>query len=203
MARLSDKMLRRLLWLLLALAVFFLAAAFYIPARAVLAQTLMHQAWARTLTSHGKFYRPWPWADSWPVARLIVPAHEIDQIILHGGQANALTFAPSLSVLSFSQGSRRAIMISAHRDSQFPFLKNLAVGEIVELQNRHAALQYYQVRQREVIDTRVTGIRIPDYGKWLLLVSCYPFDCLLSDASTRYVVSAAAIAQNPDATLPL
>lgn len=203
MARLSDKMLRRLLWLLFALAVFFLAAAFYIPAKAVLAQALLHHAWARTVAGHGKFYKPWPWADTWPVARLIVPAHEVDQIVLYGDKGNSLAFAPGMSVQSFSADRQSAVMISAHRDTQFHFLKNVAVGEIIELQNSHAALQYYQVRQRQVIDARVTEIRIPAYGNWLFLVTCYPFDSLLTGGSKRYVVSAVAIDPKLNATLPL
>jgi len=85
MRGLSDKTMRRLIWILLAAALFFLGSAFYIPAKAMLAQQLLQQAWADTLRSHGKINRPWPWADTWPVARLIVPGRHIDQIVLEGG----------------------------------------------------------------------------------------------------------------------
>ena len=31
--------------------------------------------------------KPWPWADTWPVARLVVPSLGIDQIVLEGAMA--------------------------------------------------------------------------------------------------------------------
>ena len=45
------------------------AQAAWIPAKAALAQVLLERAFARTLTE-GRSARPWPWADTEPVARL-------------------------------------------------------------------------------------------------------------------------------------
>ena len=128
MRGLSDKVMRRLIWLLLVLALYFLGSAFYIPAKAMLAQQLLQQAWAETLHTHGQVSKPWPWADTWPVARLIVPAHHIDQIVLEGDMGNSLAFAPGQSLQSFTDKVSGAIMISGHRDTHFHFLKDIALG---------------------------------------------------------------------------
>ncbi len=44
-----------------------LGSGLYLPAKAALAQVLMRQAWSETEFDP---VRPWPWAETWPVARL-------------------------------------------------------------------------------------------------------------------------------------
>ena len=56
----------------------------YVKAR--LAQVLLQRAWADTLAGQ-RDVKPWPWADTWPVARLVVPSLGIDQIVLEGAMA--------------------------------------------------------------------------------------------------------------------
>ena len=194
MRHLSDKALRRLIWLLLALAIYFLGSAFYIPAKAVLAQSLLQHAWAGTLAGHGRISKPWPWADTWPVARLIVPAHHIDQIVLEGDSGNSLAFAPGQSLQSFTDKDTGAILISAHRDTHFRFLKDVALGEQIDLQNEAGEITRYRVQDLQVIDTRDPAVSLPPRGKWLLLVTCYPFAAITTGGRQRYVVSAEAIA---------
>ncbi len=199
---LSDKLMRRLIWLLLALALFFLGSAFYIPAKAMLAQQLLQQAWADTLTGHGQINKPWPWADTWPVARLIVPGHNIDQIVLEGDTGNSLAFAPGESIQSYMDKHNGAIMISAHRDTHFHFLKYVILGEIIELQHEDGVIDRYRVQDLQIIDTRYGDVSVPASGKWLVLVTCYPFDALQAGGSRRYVVSAEAISGSSEPSLP-
>lgn len=203
MRYLSDKMMRRLIWLLLALALFFLGSAFYIPAKAMMAQTLLQRAWAQTLASHGQINKPWPWADTWPVARLVVPAHDIDQIVLEGDTGNSLAFAPGESVQSFVDKRTGAIMISGHRDTHFRFLKDIVLGDIIELQNEDGELDRYRVEDLQIIDTRYGDVAVPQSGKWLVLVTCYPFAALRAGGSRRYVVSAEAVPKTTDANLSI
>ena len=64
----------RLLFLgLVLLAVGFGAAASRIYVKAWVAQRLLHRAWAATQAG-GTPVKPWPWADTWPIARLSMPA---------------------------------------------------------------------------------------------------------------------------------
>lgn len=203
MRGLSDKTMRRLIWILLAAALFFLGSAFYIPAKAMLAQQLLQQAWADTLRSHGKINRPWPWADTWPVARLIVPGRHIDQIVLDGDMGNSLAFAPGLSTQSDSNAHHGAIMISAHRDTHFHFLKYVVPGEVIELQRRDGVTRHYRIQNSQIIDARYGEVAVPGRGDWLVLVTCYPFDSLHSGGSQRYVVTARAEAKLSNLTLPI
>ena len=72
-----------------------LGAAGAIHAKAWLAQGLLQRAWAATLSGTAAV-RPWPWADTHPVARLQVPALGVDQIVLADASGRTLAFGPGL-----------------------------------------------------------------------------------------------------------
>jgi sortase A len=69
---------------LLCLGFWQLGQGAYIPAKAWLAQELMQRAWVRTSEDDNRQV-PWPWADTWPVARLSARAGAVDLIVLAGG----------------------------------------------------------------------------------------------------------------------
>lgn len=76
---------RQLLLLLLVLgAGQQLGAAGLIKAKAWLAPVLIERAWAQSLGLGGMPVKPWPWADTWPVARLRVPARGVQRLVLAG-----------------------------------------------------------------------------------------------------------------------
>ena len=60
--------------LFVAIAVWHAADAAYVHAKAWLGQQLLLDAWPRSGTLSGAV-KPWPWADTHPVARLVVPEH--------------------------------------------------------------------------------------------------------------------------------
>src|SRR4029078_417855 len=64
----------------------------YIYAKAQLAQVLLHRAWDRRAT--GSAVKPWPWADTHPIARLIIPARAADILVLAGASGRTLAFGP-------------------------------------------------------------------------------------------------------------
>ena len=68
-------------------------AGVWIYAKAALAQVLIKHAWDEALAGH-KAMRPWPWADTYPVARLAVPALGVDEIVLAGASGRTLAFGP-------------------------------------------------------------------------------------------------------------
>jgi hypothetical protein len=39
---------------------------------------------------------PWPWAYTWPIARLMLPFKEIELIVLNGAYGRSLAFGPRL-----------------------------------------------------------------------------------------------------------
>ena len=61
----------------------------YIHAKAWLAQALIAQAWTRTLAGEERA-KPWPWADTWPVARLRAPEQDVDLYVLAGADGRTI-----------------------------------------------------------------------------------------------------------------
>ena len=88
---------RRARWLLavavlaLTLGAWQFGRGLYIHAKAELAQVLLSRAWERALAGERQA-KPWPWADTWPVARLRVPVLNVDLFILAGSNGRAIAF---------------------------------------------------------------------------------------------------------------
>ncbi len=160
----------------------------WIQAKAALAQVLMQHAWTRSLRD-GAGHRPWPWADFWPVARLEVPAHDIDLIVLEGDAGNALAFGPGHNPRSGSPASDDTVVISGHRDTHFRFLQQIRPGERVMIQTAQG-VRTYRVDHTAVVDARVSRLSVTRGDRRLLLVTCFPFGTLATGGPMRYLVTA-------------
>ncbi len=176
------------------LALWGLGSAGYIHAKAAVAQTLLRGAWERSLDS-GIAEKPWPWADTWPVARLTVPRMGVDEIVLAGASGRHLAFGPALSTAASNPGERGNVVISAHRDTHFAFLRELAPGDRVWLQNARGRYAY-EIERLDVVDARVTRIAPDGDDARLTLVTCYPFDALVPGGPLRFVASARLVADS-------
>ena len=108
-----------------------IAGGLWIPAKAALAQVLLERAWRESLAG-GTPARPWPWADTRAVARLTVAARSM--IVLSGGSGAALAFGPSMVAGSAAPGGPGLAVIAGHRDTQFALLREVAPGQIIELE---------------------------------------------------------------------
>lgn len=104
----------------------------YIPAKAWLAQELMQRAWLRG-SGGAERPAPWPWADTWPVARLTARSGEIELIVLAGGSARTLAFGPGHLSASAAPGATGNTVIAGHRDTHFSFLRDVEIGESLVL----------------------------------------------------------------------
>jgi sortase A len=181
---------RLLMALVLTVACWQLAQAVWIPAKAAVAQLLLEHAWQQTQQRGGDML-PWPWADTWPVAKLIAPDLGIDRIVLAGDNGATLAFAPGLSFAGAKPGEPGTIMISGHRDTHFSFLRQLRPGNRLVLQSRAAEVEYV-VRATQVVDSHDFH-PISDVTGRLLLVTCYPFDAVQAGGPLRYLVQAQAV----------
>ena len=187
----ANKDWRRLLALLLALAACQqLSAAGLIKARAWLAPVLIERAWAQSLSLGGRPVKPWPWADTWPVAKLRVPALGVERLVLAGDTGNALAFGPGHSSASASLGSAGLAVIGGHRDTHFAFLRALPSGARLQLQLPDGTWRAYRVESIEVVDASTHDLPRLTGAERLLLVTCYPFDALRANGPLRYVVGA-------------
>jgi sortase A len=183
----------RLLAVVLALlATWQLASAAWLPAKAWLAQLLIQRAWAAAIAT-GTAPPPWPWADTEPVARLVVPALGIDQIVLAHATGRSLAFGPGHLDGSPAPGAPGLSIVSGHRDTSFAFLADLEPGTRIELQRADGGWRAYRVSRVDIVDARRVRLpRIGDGPPRLLLTTCYPFDALLPGGPLRYVVLAEA-----------
>ena len=172
-----------------------LGGGLWLLAKAELAQYLIADAWTRQLES-GTPHKPWPWADTVPVARLRLGEQE-PLVVLAGTSGQALAFGPGLHEASALPGeelagSPRTTVIAAHRDTHFRGLGKLHTGALVQLQGRDGIWRGYRVRGARVVDSRRETM--PIYAEeGVLLVTCYPFDALAAGGPLRYLVYAEPI----------
>lgn len=174
------------------------AEAGWIHAKAQLAQVLLSQAWEDG--EHGRAaVKPWPWADTHPVARLRAPGQQVDQIVLAGDSGRVLAFGPGWAPASATPGSRGTTVLSGHRDTHFAWLRDLRPGDTVELESA-AGRQRWQVLGGTVADSRRERLQLDSEGERLLLVTCWPFDASSPRGPLRYVVTLVPEQGSPPAT---
>lgn len=166
-----------------------LAQGGWIWAKAQLAQVLLEDAWSRTLED-GRPAKPWPWADTWPVARMRVPAHDAELIVLSGASGEALAFGPGRLDGSAAPGARGNLVISGHRDTHFRFLEKVKSNDIVTLEDDQGSVHAYRITGTEVVDSRTHGLNLNGEEARLVLVTCWPFDAVVPGGPLRYVVYA-------------
>ena len=160
----------------------------WIHAKAIAAQWLLQHAWVRTVkTQHPA--KPWPWADTWPVGRLLVPQHGIDQIILADASGRSLAFGPGYLAGSARPGESGAIVLSGHRDTHFQFLQYLQEDDVLSVEWPTGQRTSYAVQAFTVVDSRHTRLANDD-AEALILTTCFPFDALAPGGPLRYVVRA-------------
>lgn len=171
------------------LGVWQLGHGVWIHAKARLAQHLLHGAWMRALGGES-LVKPWPWADTWPVARLQMPAHGVDLIVLAGVSGRTLAFGPGHAEGSALPGALGTAIVTAHRDTHFRFLERVRPGDeiIAEVPGRPRARLW--VHDISVVDSRTAMIRTDDQSTSLVLMTCYPFDAVRPGGPLRYVVTA-------------
>ena len=130
----SVNALRRpALVLVLLLAGWQLWGAAWIHTKAALAQYLLVRAWD-SAQREGEAQKPWPWADTWPVARLQLPTLDADYRVLAGTSGQALAFGPGLHEVFDGAGGRWAV-IAGHRDTHFGFLQSVQPGMALWLED--------------------------------------------------------------------
>lgn len=173
----------------LCLAFWQLGQGAYIPAKAWLAQELMQRAWERAGEGSQQPV-PWPWADTWPVARLSARSGEVDLIVLAGGSGRTLAFGPGHLSASSLPGETGNSVIAGHRDTHFSFLRDIEMGESLLVERIGGRRHLYKVIGIDVVDSRRGSLLLDTDAAMLSLVTCYPFDADEAGGSLRYVVTA-------------
>ena len=164
----------------------------YIPAKAWVAQELMQRAWRRAQDGDAEV-PPWPWADTWPVARLSAKGGDIELIVLEGGSGRTLAFGPGHLSVSALPGEAGNSIIAGHRDTHFQFLQFMKRGESILFEMADGKNHLYQVTDIDVVDSRRGSILIDTESPMLSLVTCYPFGAPRAGGPMRFVVTARMI----------
>jgi sortase A len=180
---------------ILALGAWQVGEGLYIHAKAALAQVLLQSAWERTLAGEVRA-KPWPWADTWPVARLSVPGRDVDLIVLSGATGRTLAFGPGHLEGSAAPGAPGMSIVTGHRDTHFRFLEGLRRGDELLLEGRDGARLRFSVTATRIADYRRPGISLDDTAPALTLVTCYPFDAVVPGGPLRYLVRAETVPEH-------
>ena len=184
--------MKKLVLLITALGLSFLAYGTYIPAKAVLAQYLINDAWNDSIRL-GESHKPWKWADMHPVMKLSSDKHNQELIVLSGDKGNSLAFATGHNLFSYMPNQGGTTVISAHRDTHFEFLQGVSISDVFELTDRKNKTSSYRVSDIKIIDATKQDIAIHSDQDELKLITCYPFDAIVARGPLRYVVTAKMI----------
>lgn len=161
----------------------------WIHAKALLAQVLIEHAWSRTLAGETAV-KPWPWADTWPVAKLEAPAQGVSLLVLAGASGRTIAFGPGHQDGTALPGARGNSVIGGHRDTHLSFLRHVRKGEVLRVHRADGTRAEYRVAQLDVLDKSDTWVTRNTGGTRLTLVTCWPFDALRAGGPERYVVIA-------------
>jgi sortase A len=162
---------------------------FKIELKARVAQTLLQYAWHKTIKT-GENQRPWKSFDGVPVLRLMIPRHEVDQIVLAGTSPQALAFGPAFHEESKLPGKGGTTVLSSHRDSHGVYIRQLKKGDMIKLQDRFQQWHSYTIEDFDILNVKTDTISTTNDNEVLLIITCYPFNGLISETPLRYVVSA-------------
>lgn len=185
----ARKLHRLLVACLLCFGFWQLGQGAYMPAKAWLAQELMQRAWTRT--GGGELRAaPWPWADTWPVARLTAKSGDVDLIVLAGSSGRTLAFGPGHLSASAMPGDIGNTVIAGHRDTHFKILQDIRAGELITVESNKGRKYLYKVVGIDIVDSRTGSLLLDTQTAVLSLVTCYPFDVRETGGPLRYVVTA-------------
>jgi sortase A len=163
----------------------------YVHAKALLAQVLLERAFTETIAT-GRDVKPWAWADTWPVARIVVKRINADAIALAGSSGQALAFGPGHVENTPEAGERGVAVYAAHRDTHFRFLKEIAIGDAIDVTRRDGKTFRYRADSSSVVRFDASGIDPSTNEQELILSTCWPFDAVTS-GPLRYVLHATMI----------
>ena len=185
-----------------------LLQAAWIEVKAYAAQALIEAAWQRNRVG-AISARPWPWADTTPVARLTVLARDprsvampapyaiprgTSLIVLEGASGRNLAFGPTHDAASVLPGETGNSVIAAHRDTHFRILETLAPGDRLRIERTDGRVAFFAVTDIRIVDSRQTRIALDADTPRVTLVTCYPFDAIRPGGPLRFVVTADLIA---------
>jgi sortase A len=122
-----------------------------------------------------------------PVARLVIPKIDLDEIVLEGVDAEALNAGPGHLPGSVMPGDRGNAVISAHRDRHFSHFDQIGVGDTITTESAARQDRWVVVSTRVVDKDAPAIVRTKDAT--LTLTTCWPIR-YVGSAPERLIVTA-------------
>lgn len=175
----------------------FVAAGLATPAKAALGQFLLERAWSQSVAAEQSethvaetAVRPWSWADIAPIARLRFPRLGEDRLVLNQATGEGLAWGPGHVAGTAPLGAPGLSAAAAHRDTHFGLLKDVEIGDVIELETIDGQVALYEVKHTAVVDAREWRFPAVFEGPDVLaLATCYPFGDL-TPGPERFVLFA-------------
>ena len=162
--------------------------ASWLPIKGWLSEQLISYSWHQTIDSKQKI-KPWPWADTYPIAELSFERLNKHVVVLNGGDPTTLAFSVG-AIAPFNQASStQPFVVAGHRDSHFSFLDEVVMNDVISLADKHGQSQLYQVEAINIVDASTGALPILADESPLILITCYPFTHT-SNSNERYVITA-------------
>jgi sortase A len=173
------KLLRLVSVLLVVAGASLTCRAVYLRAKAELAGMLIRHAWQESVRT-GKHCRPWPGADTYPIARLRIPRLGYDEIVLEGANERTLAFGPARLLDGATLDEPGNVVFAGHRTSWFRKLEDIEDGDKIQVdgfdsRRRAASERLYTVSMIRVQDPKEMTLLGPTTEDALTLLTCYPF----------------------------
>jgi sortase A len=122
------------------------------------------------------------------IAVLRIPGIELEVPVYDGTTEQVLRRGAGLVEGTALPGSAGNVGIAAHRDTHFRGLKDVAIGDLVELGTPDQT-RFYRITTLEIVSPGDVHV-LDDTGEpTLTLVTCYPF-YFVGNAPKRYIVQA-------------
>jgi LPXTG-site transpeptidase (sortase) family protein len=129
-----------------------------------------------------------PWSIGSPIARVIVPVLDLDEIVIEGVGDEELNAGPGHLPGSALPGERGNAIISAHRDRHFSRLGSLQVGDEIITETAPARRLKWIVISRRVIRSEEPAL-FSTSDPTLTLTTCWPIR-YVGTAPERLIITA-------------
>ena len=130
-----------------------------------------------------------------PLALLRISKIGLEVPVLDGTDDSTLNRGVGRIVGTSKPGDAGNTGIAGHRDGFFRGLKDVEVGDSVELATS-SGLQEYVIDDIEIVNPKDVSVLKPTDTRSLTLVTCYPF-YFIGSAPQRYIVHASIINSEP------
>ncbi|MGA7293159.1 MAG: class D sortase [Terriglobales bacterium] len=129
------------------------------------------------------------------IAVLRIPRIHVEVAVLNGTDELSLNRGVGHVAGTANPGEGSNMAIAGHRDGFFRGLKDVVLGDTIELDTRGRTLTYV-IDRISIVDPSNVSVLKPTPGTVLTLVTCYPF-YFVGSAPKRYIVQASLADSNP------